>query len=87
MQDKIDFFEDLNVPITVQAKNRAFPVSEKAVDVVHAMVNRLDKNNVTIIKNNPVTKINVENGKVISIECGEKTFKAEQYILAVGGSS
>ena len=87
VQNTIDFFEDLNVPITVQANNRAFPATEKAVDVVHAMVNRLDKNGVTIIKNSPVTKINVVDSNIFSLKCGDKSFKAEKYILAVGGSS
>lgn len=87
VQESIDFFEDINVPIIVQAKNRAFPVSEKAVDVVHAMINRLDKNGVTIIKISPVTKINIKDNKVVSLLCGDTAYKAEQYILAVGGSS
>lgn len=87
VQQSIDFFENLNVPIIVQANNRAFPLSEKAVDVVHAMVNRLDKNGVEIIKNSPVTKINIEDKKVVSVLCGDSKYKAEQYILAVGGSS
>ncbi len=87
VQDTIDFFEDLNVPVIVQANKRAFPATEKAVDVVHAMVNRLDKNGVTIIKNSPVTKINVVDSNIFSLKCGDKSFKAEKYILAVGGSS
>jgi predicted Rossmann fold flavoprotein len=87
VSETIDFFEDLNVPIIVQAKNRAFPSSEKAVDVVHAMVNRLDKNGVTIIKNSPVTKINVKDNRFVSLQCGDSTYKSEKYILAVGGNS
>ncbi|MBP6962442.1 aminoacetone oxidase family FAD-binding enzyme [Candidatus Saccharibacteria bacterium] len=87
VQESVDFFEDLKVPITIQAKNRAFPLSEKAVDVVHAMINRLDKNAVEIIKNSPVSKINIDENKIVSLNCGDKTYKASQYILAVGGSS
>lgn len=87
VQETIEFFEDINVPIIVQAKNRAFPASEKAVDVVHSMINRLDKNGVTIIKNSPVTKINVKDNKIVSLNCGDDVYTAKQYILAVGGSS
>ena len=87
VQQTIDFFADLNVPITVQAKNRAFPISEKATDVVHAMINRLDKNGVTIVKNSPVTKINTKDNKIVSVRCGDNIYQAKQYILAVGGIS
>lgn len=57
------------------------------MDVVHAMINRLDKNAVEIIKNSPVSKINIDENKIVSLNCGDKTYKASQYILAVGGSS
>ena len=87
VSETIDFFEELNVPITVQARNRAFPLSEKAVDVVHAMINRLDKNNVDIVKHSPVTKINLTGNKVVSISCGFDIYSASQYILATGGTS
>lgn len=85
--DTIDFFDSIKLPTKVEAKNRAFPVSEKAVDVVHAMTNKLHRLGVTTLTNTAVTKINYSDGTITSVECGSDMFNATSYILATGGTS
>jgi predicted Rossmann fold flavoprotein len=87
VKDTIDYFTDLGLPIMVEARKRAFPVSEKADDVVHAMTHVLHKNNVDIIANTLVTKINHSKSTIFSITCGNRTIKGKSYILASGGTS
>ena len=89
VQKTIDFFEDIGLPIKVEERNRAFPKSNRAVDVVHVLQNRLDKNNVEIIKNTSVTSIKLDGSskRIISVTSGLKEYRASQYIVASGGAS
>ena len=85
--ETIDFFESINVPIKVEAKNRAFPRSEKAYDVVHSLINTLDKNDVEVLKSSSVDGINCTNGVIDEVICGDKVLKAKQHIISTGGVS
>lgn len=87
VQDTIDFFEYLGLPIKIEQKKRAFPVSEKAEDVVNVLAKELVKNNVDILTNCQVTKINHSKDTIFSITCGNRTVKGRKYILATGGAS
>ena len=87
VQDTIDFFAQLNLPIKVEQRNRAFPVSEKAEDVVDVLTQELQKLNVDIITNCSVTKINHSKNTVFSVQCGYRIIKGAKYVLASGGTS
>ncbi len=87
VQDTIDFFKQLGLPVKIEAHKRAFPVSEKAEDVVNALIHELHKNNVDIITSSPVTKINHSKNTIFSITCGNRTIKGRNYVLATGGTS
>jgi predicted Rossmann fold flavoprotein len=88
VQDTIDFFEKRNLPIVVQAYNRAFPKSENANDVTRVMTQFCTHPNITIFKNTSVVKINQTNSQIDFIETqkGER-YTANSYILATGGLS
>lgn len=47
-QDVMEFFRQQGVPVKVERGNRVFPVSDKAQDVVDAMVHRLHELDVRI---------------------------------------
>lgn len=85
--DTRDFFETRGLPIVVEERNRAFPKSQKASDVVAFFVKLLKKNNVTILTNTPVIGITSDNGKVIGVETQKGSYQAKHYILATGGLS
>lgn len=87
-KDTIDFFEEHNLPIIVQEKNRAFPKSEKATDVTKTLLKLCSHKNITIKANTTVTKIKTSNSEIefIETEKGEKC-SALSYILATGGLS
>ena len=82
-----EFFDSIKLPTKVEAKNRAFPVTEKAVDVVHALTNKLHRLGVTTLTSTVVTKINYSDGTIRSVECDSNIYKATSYILATGGTS
>ena len=87
VQETIDFFVHLNLPIKVEQRKRAFPVSENAEDVVDVLRQELQKLNVDIITNSPVTKINHSKDIIFSVQCGNRIIKGNNYLLASGGTS
>lgn len=86
-KDTFDFFENLGLPLVVQARQRAFPNTEKAHDVYKALVSALKSANVEIKTSGKVTKILSNKNEIIEVVAGEKTYVAKSYIFATGGVS
>jgi predicted Rossmann fold flavoprotein len=85
--DTFSFFENLGLPLVVQALGRAFPNTERGVDVVNALEKLLKKHDVTILTKSPVTKINCVGNRIESVLVGESTYTADSFVLATGGLS
>lgn len=86
-KDTFEFFEKRGLPLVVQARLRAFPHTERAEDVYKVMEQYVTNDNVKIITNSPVTKINYHDGKIINVECGKNRYTATDYVLATGSLS
>lgn len=86
-KDTFKFFEDRGLPLVIQARQRAFPHTEKAEDVYKVMERYVTNDNVKIVTNSPVTKINYSGGVIIGVECGKNTYTANEYVLATGSLS
>jgi predicted Rossmann fold flavoprotein len=61
-QDAMAYFESLGVPLKTERGRRVFPVSDKAADVVNALINTCKKNGV-IFRLFDVKKIITEDGR------------------------
>lgn len=85
--ETISFFESIGIPIVVQARNRAFPKTEKALDVYKALEKFITRDNIKVLKNTSVKSIEKEGGLIRQINTNNGTYKADQYILATGGMS
>ncbi len=95
--DIINLLDTEGLKCKEERGNRVFPVTDKAVDVLNALLSKLKKLNVKIHTNEKVERIlaqevinelNGENSvKVIGVKAGEKTYKADKVILATGGKS
>ncbi len=85
--ETITFFEDLGLPIVVQARKRAFPATEKALDVFKALERYIKRGNVTILTNSPVIEIRAISGHIEGIVTASGTYTADAYIIATGGMS
>lgn len=84
----IDFFEEQGVATKVERGQRVFPVSDKAQDVVEAMVSRLHELGVKVATDSAVKDILVEAGRVKGVRLKSGAIhKADAVILAVGGAS
>ncbi len=87
-QDVMEFFRQQGVPVKVERGNRVFPVSDKAQDVVDAMVHRLHELDVRIELEMPVADILLQEGRVAGVRTRSGAhYKADAVILAVGGAS
>lgn len=87
-RDVMEFFVEQGVPVKVERGNRVFPVSDKAQDVVDAMVHRLHELGVRIELEMPVTDILLQEGRVAGVRTKSGAhYKADAVILAVGGAS
>lgn len=82
----IDFFVNAGVPLKTERGNRVFPVSDKAVDVVDALVKTARKAGVKII-NDTATEIKLQNGAVNKVVLRSGSILADSCLIATGGMS
>lgn len=83
--DTKEFFESRGVPLKTERGNRVFPQSDKASDIVGALVNACKLAGVTI-KRAEVSSI-MKDGEAFTISCGEKKFRSSKVIICTGGVS
>ncbi len=86
-EDTVEFFEELGLPIKVEANNRAFPVSESAPDVVRVLKEECVRLGVEIRTHATVKQIESANGAITGVVCGGEVLVADSYLLATGGNS
>ena len=93
-KDTFRFFESRGLSLKVEARNRAFPQTEKALDVVKVLEAYMAKGGVEVMTGVGVKNIESEDGKITKvIVAGDKgtkeskAYSADSYILATGGVS
>ncbi|MFQ3542441.1 NAD(P)/FAD-dependent oxidoreductase [Halobacillus rhizosphaerae] len=85
--DIIDFFEGLGVALKEEDHGRMFPVSNKAKDVVNALLDRLKELNVEIRTKTPVQAIHYGEQEHQVILHSQEKITTRSVILAVGGKA
>ena len=84
--DTMTYFESMGVPLKTERGNRVFPVSDKAVDIVDALIKPVQKN-CNIIEGTAETVI-APNGKVTAVKLADgRILDADSVIIATGGMS
>lgn len=87
MHDSVGFFETIGIPTVVEAKKRAFPVSQNAEDVTAALFKYVKAQGVDIKVGLPVARVHVSGGAIKSVLMGGKEYSADSYIFATGSVS
>ena len=82
----LEFFREIGLETKVERGNRAYPVSEKAIDVVNALRNFATDMGAKIVKDK-VTDLIVEDNKVVGVKTVSDEYPADAVILATGGAS
>ena len=86
--DVMAFFEGLGVPLKTERGNRVFPTSDRAADVVDAMLKYLRDQKVEIRTNVTVSALITEHGELCGVRLADgSTVEADAVILATGGAS
>lgn len=86
--DIIQFFERLGVPLKTERGNRVFPVSDRASDIVDAMVGYANRSGAEFRYRAPVSGIICENGAVKGVRLQNDDFiELDSVVLATGGMS
>ncbi|GEK33878.1 NAD(P)/FAD-dependent oxidoreductase [Kurthia sibirica] len=87
-EDIIEFFEGLGVALKEEDHGRMFPVSNRAQDVVEALLGELARLNVEIRKQTVVDDLLMDDDKIVGIRLqnGEE-LQAKAVVVAVGGKA
>lgn len=81
------FFEQKGLPLSVQARKRAFPGTERAADVVKTLEQYVRHSGVVVKTGSPVTRIESDGGTITGVVCGKEAYAAKEYIFATGSVS
>ena len=86
-EDTMQFFEGLGVPLKTERGNRVFPRSDRASDIVSALVRALEAGGVTLLRGR-AARLCLENGRVAGVETTQGArFAGDAVIVATGGCS
>ena len=80
------FFEDAGVPLKVERGRRVFPVSDKADDIVNALVKRVRALGVKVVCGR-VSELCTQNGKITGCKVSDTFIESDAVIVATGGRS
>jgi predicted Rossmann fold flavoprotein len=88
----VRLFEEAGVPTKVEANGKLFPVSDRATDVLGALLQRLEQSGAVLQCLSPVVAIDPREdatgtGSGFAVRLPDATITARKVIIAVGGSS
>ena len=85
--DTIALIEEMGVPTKIERGNRVFPESDKAVDIVDALVKNAKQNGVKFVEGT-VTSFNTENNVIKSVNLADGTIvDGDAFAICTGGLS
>lgn len=85
--DTIALIEEMGVPTKIERGNRVFPESDKAVDIVDALVKNAKQSGVKFVQGT-VTSFNTENNVIKSVNLADGTIiDGDAFAICTGGLS
>lgn len=85
--DTIALIEEMGVPTKIERGNRVFPESDKAVDIVDALVKNAKQSGVKFVEGT-VTSFNTENNVIKSVNLADETVvDGDAFAICTGGLS
>lgn len=84
----VELFEAEGVATKIEAGGKIFPVSDRAVDVLNALLRRVERSGAKLVAGRSVDRITrVSDGSLFSISCGAVDMIARSVVVACGGQS
>lgn len=87
MAETRQFFKSIGLPTKVEARKRAFPASNKAMDVVNVLAAEMQKLSVHVMLGSEVSSIKQVDNSIESILVDGQILKAKNFIISTGGKS
>ena len=84
-QESFDFFESQGLELDIQARKRAFPKSEKAIDVHRTLEKYCKKHGVKWKLNEAVVKIKTSEKEIVGVQTTKAVYPAKTIAIATGG--
>jgi len=86
VQDTFNFFENRNLPLVTEARNRVFPKTQNVQDVFNVLIEYMKRGNVTIKTNTQVVSLERDDKKILFInDSNHNKYKADNFVIATGG--
>src|SRR5947199_3292812 len=86
VEDTIALFESEGVATKVEETGKVFPVSDRAVDVLEALLRRLHRSGASLALEEPLRDL-APDGEGFVLTTPRRTLRAEKVVLTVGGQS
>jgi len=86
-EDLLALLSELGVETVTERGGRVFPTSERAQDVVDALLNWVRDLDIEIRTKTRVKRLLVENERIVAVQTSDKTYYADAVIVATGGMS
>lgn len=87
-QDTMEFFEKMGVPLKTERGERVFPQSDRAADIVDALVRFVRAQGVSMKTGEAVSKILTQEGRASGVLTKDgQEYRSKQVLIACGGSS
>ena len=86
VENTLDFFHQSGVPTKVEETGKVFPQSNKALDVLTALVNRLHGAGAKLYLEEPVIEIHKEND-LFHVKTPRQTYQGNHVLITTGGLS
>lgn len=84
----ITFFEGLGVALKEEDHGRMFPVSDRAQDVVDALIREMQRLHVEVKLNTPVAKLLMNDERILGVRLQDSSeIRSNTVIVAVGGKA
>lgn len=84
----IEFFAKSGLKTKIEKDGRVFPVSDRAQDVLDALLNYLKEGNVKILCQERILKLNVKKGTIENAELmNDRKIYAKSFVLCSGGAA
>src|SRR5262245_37596524 len=87
VRDTVAFFEAEGVPTKVEETGKVFPVSDRALDVLDALLRRLRRSGATLALNEPGRDILAHPEGGFRVVTSSRTLTAEKVLITTGGRS
>ena len=83
--DTMGWFEDLGIPLKIEADGRVFPQSDSSQTVIDCFLEQAQKYNVSVLLKKPVVAIDTDS-EVWTVSTKSEQFKARTVIMATGSN-